>query len=220
MKKIKLTESDLIKIIEKVVKEQSLNEAVTKVELVTKYQQPVMDLVNQLNTMVSNDAFCDTYKKDIQTANSKIDELVKSIQSKEKVNSEDEALGQLVDQASKTQKGLIGNIIKRVMSNQNFTMSQEMRDGILTHLTRTYPTNGKRAAQVINSFISESNVPVKKFCQAEEKKQDTNTNTNELIAYVANKAGIKPEYSREVSKKINDWLNTLPAEYKKNPPQK
>jgi hypothetical protein len=207
---VKLTESDLEKIVKMV-----LNEDVTKFELVTKYKGSVESLINSLNDIVSNQDFCGNYKTGIQTANGKIDQLIKQIQSNEKVNSADEALGQLVEQVSKTQKGLIGGIIKKYISGKQFEMSQEMRDGIVNHLTRTYPKNGQRAAQVINSFISESNVPVKKFCQSEEKKQNTNTDTNELIAYVANKGGIKPEYSREVSKKISDWLNSLPAEYKK-----
>lgn len=208
MKKVTLTESELVQIIERMVQEQK----VTKAEMVTKYRNPIQELINSFNQIVSDKNFCGNLETGIQNANKNIDKLIQSVQSNEKVNSPDEALGLLVNQIDKTQSGLIGNIIKNAIGKQNFTMSQEMRDGILSHLNSRYGTNGKRAVQVINNFITQSNVPVKKVCQT-QNKENTNTNTDELTTYVA-KMGIKPQHAKMISTSINNWLKTLPQEYR------
>lgn len=206
MKKVTLTEYELVQIIEKMMQEQK----VTKAEMVTKYKNPIQELMNSFNQIVSDKNFCSNFKTGIQNANNNIDKLIQSVRTNEKVNSEDEALGLLVNQIDKTQSGVIGNIIRNQIGKQNFTMSQEMRDGILSHLNSTYPTNGKRAVQVINNFITQSNVPVKKVCQTQNKE---NTNTDELTSYVA-KMGIKPQHAKTISTSINNWLKTLPQQYR------
>ena len=209
---VKLTESDLERIVKKVISED-----VTKVELVTKYRGSVEQLINSLNEIVSNQDFCGNLKTGLQTANGKIDQLVNQIQSNEKVDSADEALGQLVDQVSKTQKGLIGGIIKKVIGGKQFEMSKEMKDGIMNHMSKTYPKNGPRAVQVINNFINQSGVTIKPFCEQQQNNnnQKNNTNTKDSITLALNKAGVKDEYLTKLSDMLSGWIEKLPAEYKK-----
>jgi len=94
--------------------------------------------------------------------------VIKKVQVGEKVNTHDEAIGLLLDKLDGKLMNLIDDIIRRVNHGKSFEMSKELKDGVLEKLRTTYK-RGNELAIAIDNFISKSGVPVKGYCNNNNK---------------------------------------------------
>lgn len=141
---------------------------ITALELVTKYKNVMMSLFKTLNGLADSDSLCDNVEGAVAQCVFAIKNVIKKVQVGEKVNTPDEAIGLLLDKLDSKLVNLIDDIIRTVNKGRSFEMSKELKDGVLEELRVSYD-RGDELAKAIDNFISSSGVPVKGFCNNNNK---------------------------------------------------